>query len=128
VLLVIGAIVAVLATRRHQDFEVTLLRLPGAPYTADAAQVTDAIQLHVVNKQAKAERYRIEVEPADGMTAVVPIATVAVGSLADVRVPVFLSVPRAAFHREFPVRVRVVREDQPGRPVLVTGTFLGPRS
>jgi len=46
--------------------------------------------------------------------------------LADMRVPVFLSVPRDAFQGDFPVRVNVVRSGAAGESILVTGTFLGP--
>ena len=49
-----------------RDFEVTLLRLPGAPYTMDGARCRNALQLHLVNKRAERVEYRIEVEPADG--------------------------------------------------------------
>jgi cytochrome c oxidase accessory protein FixG len=128
VLMVVGAVVAFVATRKHLDYEVTFLRLPGAPYTADAARVTDPVQLHIVNKLAQDQRYRIEIEPVDGLDAVVPMPVVAVPSLGDVRVPVFLSMPREGFHREFPVRVRVAREGATTPPVVVSGTFLGPRS
>jgi cytochrome c oxidase accessory protein FixG len=126
VLLVIGAAVAFVATRRRTDFEVTLLRLPGEPYTVEAGEVRNAIQLHVVNKRATAETDRVEVEGAQPLAVVLPMARVSVAPLSDVRVPVFLSVPRAEFRGDFSVRARVVREDDPSDAIRVTGTFLGP--
>jgi cytochrome c oxidase accessory protein FixG len=124
----VGAVVALLATRRRTDFEATLLRLPGAPYTVDATDVRDAFQVHVVNKRADAVRYRVEVEPSPGVSSVVPLPVVSVESLGDARVPVFLTVPRAAFRSEFPVVVHVVPVDHPAPARTLAGTFLGPRS
>jgi cytochrome c oxidase accessory protein FixG len=125
-LLVLGAVVAFVATRRRQDFEVSLLRLPGEPYTVESGEVRNALQLHVVNKRGDTTSFRVEIEPAAGMSAVVPMQTVTLAALDGTRVPVFLSVPRDAFHGQFPVRARVVRADDPRDVVTVEGTFLGP--
>jgi cytochrome c oxidase accessory protein FixG len=126
VLLVIGAVVALVATRRRRDFEVGLLRLTGEPYTVEAGEVRNALQLHLVNKRSAAAAYTIEVEPVAGMTAIVPMRSVTLQALSDTRVPVFLSVPRASFLADFPVRVDVVRADDARDATVVTGTFLGP--
>jgi len=126
VLLVIGAVVALLATRRRTDFEATLLRLPGEPYTLDDGQVRNSLQLHLVNKRADVETYRIDVEQADGMTVVLPMHDVALQPMASARVPLFLTVSRASFHGEFPVRVHVVRKSDARDEVATSATFLGP--
>jgi hypothetical protein len=126
VLLAVGAVVAFVATRKHRDFEVGLLRLSGEPYTMEAGEVRNALQLHVVNKRSEATTYLIEVEPADGMTVVLPMPTVTLASLSDAHVPVFLSVPRERFHQSLPFRARVVRTGDARDEVLVQGTFLGP--
>ncbi len=126
VLLVVGAVVAFVATRRRTDFEVNLLRLPGEPYTLEQGVVRNALTLHLVNKRSAPARFRLEVEPAAAMTAVVPMSEVPVESLGNVRVPVFLTVPRERFAGDFPVRIRVAPVDEPREIVAVTGTFLGP--
>lgn len=126
VLLVVGAVVAFVATRERHDFEVGLLRLPGEPYTMEAGEVRNALQLHLVNKRSTAATYRLEVEPADGMTVILPTPTVTIPPLSDVRVPVFLSVLRETFRDDFPVHVLVVRTDDVRDAVPVSGTFLGP--
>lgn len=126
VLLVIGAVVALLATRTRTDFEATLLRMPGEPYTFDDGQVRNAMQLHLVNKRADVESYRIEVDRADGLTAALPAQDVAVQPMASTRVPLLLTVPRASFHGDFPVRVHVVRVAGARDELTVTATFLGP--
>jgi cytochrome c oxidase accessory protein FixG len=127
-LLVLGAVVAFAATRRRMDFEVNLLRLPGAPYTVEAGQVRDALQLHIVNKLPAPDTFRIEVEPVDGMSAVLPMTTVSVAALSDVRVPVFLTIPRDRFRRDVALRIHVARTGSPSGGAVVSGTFLGPSS
>jgi cytochrome c oxidase accessory protein FixG len=126
VLLVIGAVVAFTATRKRRDFEVGLLRLTGEPYTVESGEVRNALSLHLVNKRSDPASYAITVEPAPGLTAVVPMATVTLQPLSDTRVPVFLSVPREAFHADFPVHVEVARTGDAHDSTVVTGTFLGP--
>jgi cytochrome c oxidase accessory protein FixG len=126
VLLAVGVVAAFIATRKHRDFEVGLIRLSGEPYTMEAGEVRNALQLHVVNKRSDAATYLIEVEPADRMSVVLPVPTVTLPSLSDARVPVFLSVPRERFHSGFPFRVHVFRTGDVGDSQLVTGTFLGP--
>jgi cytochrome c oxidase accessory protein FixG len=125
-LMALGAIVAFGATRKRSDFEVTLLRLAGEPYTLDAGEVRNSLQLHLVSKRPTPETYRLEVQPVDGMSVVLPMPTVAVDPLSDARVPLFLSMPRDRFHQGFPVRVRVVRSGDQRDERVVAGTFLGP--
>jgi cytochrome c oxidase accessory protein FixG len=125
-LLLVGAIVAAIATHGRSDFEATLLRLPGEPYTVDGPDVRDAFQLHVVNKRAQSVEYSVEVDAAPGMTALVPMPVVTVDPLGDARVPMFLAVRRGAFRSEFAVHVRVRPSHEPDRAATVTATFLGP--
>jgi cytochrome c oxidase accessory protein FixG len=128
VLLAVGAVVALVATRGRTDFEATLLRLPGAPYTVESGQVRNAMQIHLVNKRSAPETYRIEVEPQEGLSVLLPMSTVQVGSLTDARVPMFLSIPRDRFTRDVPIRVHVTRVDDARETTAVAGTFLGPSS
>jgi hypothetical protein len=51
-----------------------------------------------------------------------------VAPLAEARVPMFLSMPRARVHGDFPVRVRIVRAADGRDSVTASGTFLGPSS
>jgi cytochrome c oxidase accessory protein FixG len=129
-LMLVGALVAFLATRTRTDFEATILRLPGAPYSVEDGQLRNALQIHLVNKRASARSYRVEVDAAPAMTAIVPLPTVSVESMGSVRVPVFLSVPREAFNGDFPIHVRVVADgDTSGDPTkekTLTALFLGP--
>jgi cytochrome c oxidase accessory protein FixG len=126
VLLVVGAVVAFLATRTRRDFEVGLLRLTGEPYTLEAGEVRNAVQLHVVNKRGQTATYRIDVEHVDGMTVVLPLPSVTLAPMADARLPLFLSLPREQYRAALPIRVRVVRTDDERDSVVVVGAFLGP--
>jgi cytochrome c oxidase accessory protein FixG len=126
VLLVIGLVVATFASRTRRDFEVGMLRLPGEPYSMEAGEVRNALQLHLVNKRDESAAYRVEVEHVPGMTAVVPMPSVTLPPLSDTRVPLFLSVPRERFHGGFPVRVHVTPTDELRETTDVSATFLGP--
>jgi cytochrome c oxidase accessory protein FixG len=128
VLLAVGAVVAFVATSKRTDFEAALLRLPGTPYVVESGVLRNALELHVVNKRATDETYRIEVEPIAGMSAVVPMASVAVPALGGVHVPVFLSIPRDQFHGDLTFRIRVTRGGHASDTIAVNGTFLGPSS
>jgi hypothetical protein len=90
--------------------------------------VRNALQLHLMNKRAAPDSYRVEVDPVEGMTVLLPMTIVVVPALGDVRVPMFLSVPRDRFQREFSIRVHVVHDDNRSGTAIVTGTFLGPSS
>ena len=123
---IVGAVVALLATRTRTDFEATVLRLPGAPYSVEDGQLRNALQIHVVNKRADAQTYRVEVNAPPPMTAVIPMATLSVDPMGSVRVPLFLSMPRDAFAGEFPVTIRVVEAAGSAGVKTMTPTFLGP--
>ncbi|HEX8794375.1 MAG TPA: cytochrome c oxidase accessory protein CcoG [Polyangiaceae bacterium] len=126
-LLLVGAVVAVLATRRRTDFEATLLRLPGqAPYAVADGQVRNTLQLHVVNKRSDSERYDVAVEPVPGMEAVLPASTVTVEAMGSTRLSLVLVVPREQFHGDFPVRVRLARAADRRDELTANATFLGP--
>jgi cytochrome c oxidase accessory protein FixG len=125
-LLAVGATVAFFATRSRTDFEATITRLPGAPYSLEGDSIRNAFDLHVVNKRAETEVFDVAVDTPRDLQAIVPIAELHVGTLADTHVPVFLTMPRARFHADAPVRVRVTRRGTSGRDVLVPSiTFLG---
>jgi len=126
VLMLIGATVAVVTTSRRTDFEANLLRLQGASFTLSGDDVRDSLDLHVVNKVARARSFKIEVEPVDGMQVVLPLSTVSLPSLGNAHAPLFLTMPRSRFHGAFKVHVAIVAEDEPARAVNVVGTFLGP--
>jgi cytochrome c oxidase accessory protein FixG len=125
-LLVLGATVAFFAAHRRTEFEVSLLRLQGAPFALVGDDVRDSLDLHIVNKVAAPRTFRIVVDPVDGMQVVLPLSTVSLPAMGSAHAPFFLSMSRARVHGNFPVRVNVYREDDASHPVEVRGTFVGP--
>ena len=126
VLLVVGATVAFFATRSRTDFEATITRLRGAPYSIEDGTLRNAFDLHVVNKRGETETFDVVIDPPDDVQAIIPIAKLQVGALADMHVPVFLTMPRERFRGDVGVKVRVVREGTDGRDAITpTITFLG---
>jgi hypothetical protein len=118
--------VAAKVAGRRLDIEVTLLRLPGAPYAVEEGVVRNALQIHLVNKRSVPVRYLVDVEQRPEMSAVVPLREVAVPALGDARAPIVLSVPASSFHGDFQVSARVTSATDSARSVVVTAMFLGP--
>jgi cytochrome c oxidase accessory protein FixG len=125
VLLVIGAIVAAFAVRARTSFEATLLRLPGEPYVIVGDDLRNAFDLHIVNKRGGRETFHVVVDAGAEVTAIVPMSTLTLDAQSSAHAPVFLTLPRDRFDRDFAVRVRVSRDG--GETTVVTGKFLGAR-
>jgi cytochrome c oxidase accessory protein FixG len=106
----IGALA--LSTGERAPFEATLLRASGAPYVVDeAGTVRNQFVLHVVNKSATPARFSIAPRAGD-VEVVAPQASLELGPLESVRVPLFLTQERARFHGATvaEVAVRMARE------------------
>lgn len=126
----VGLGVASAALAARTDFEANVLRLPGAPYTFEGADVRNGFDVHLVNKRSSTTTFTIAVEAgprADGtMPSIVPVVStpeVVLGSLEDRHVPVFVASPRADYRGDFPIRVRVVPVGGQGK--TFGATFLG---
>jgi cytochrome c oxidase accessory protein FixG len=125
-MMIVGGVVAFLATRTRTDFEVLASRLPGAPYTLEAGSIRNAFDLHVVNKRSGRTAFDVSVEAPGEVQAVVPIARVELEPLGATHVPLFLTMPQASFHGDAKVVVRVVREGADAREAqAIPVTFLG---
>jgi cytochrome c oxidase accessory protein FixG len=95
VLGVVGLLVAAISVRSRQPFETNLLRLSGAPMVLeqDGARVRNAFELHIVNKRSSTTRFSIHGAGPGGLEYVLPVRELELGSLAERRVPVFVSAP-----------------------------------
>jgi cytochrome c oxidase accessory protein FixG len=125
-LLAVGALVAAFALRSRRDFEAQIARLPGAPYVLEGDTVRNSFQLHLVNKRKGREAFALAVEAPPQAAVVLPLPRVEIDGLGDARVPLFVSMPRAAFERDAPLRVVVRREGAPaGEAFAARATFLG---
>jgi polyferredoxin len=126
-LLVLGAVVATFAFRKHSDFEANVLRLGGLPYVVEGNRVRNAFEVHVVNKRPTTETFLLEPIEAPGLAFVIPIREVTLDSLANARLPVFVTIDRSAFHGDFAIGVRIRRKNAPTEDALfATAKFVGP--
>ncbi len=124
-LLLVGAIVATFAARSRTSFEANLLRIPGQPYVIDGDTLRNAFDLHLVNKRGGRETFHISVDAGPEVTSIVPMTTITLEAQTSAHAPVFLTLPRDRFEKDFVVRVRVSRDG--GETTVVAGKFLGAR-
>ena len=120
----LGILAASFAFSQRNAFDANLLRSVGAPYEVDGPVVRDAFHLHIVNKHSRVTTFTVEPRVAPNAEFLVPIRTVTLPPLGSADVPVFVTVQRASFRAEFPVRIAVV--PNVGSAVEVTAAFLGP--
>jgi len=125
-LMVIGAVVAFFALRSRTDFEATVTRLPGAPYTLDGDSVRNGFDVHLVNKTSTRAGFDLQVEPPPGASVVLPVSHVELDSLAQSHASIFIVAPRALHLHDALVHVTVVRTGSSGTDVVASNVrFLG---
>lgn len=125
----VGAVVLFSATRHRTSFEVLASRLPGPPYTIEGDELRNAFDLHLSSKRGQPAVFDVVVEPSPDIEAVVPIAKISVEPLGSVHAPVFLTMPRARFHGDTDVRIRIVREGSDEQDAVeLPIKFLGAKS
>lgn len=116
-------VAATFALAARRDFEANLLRTRGLPFVVDAEKVTNSFEIHIVNKKAESATFTVAPQPSEGMTFIVPMAEITLAPMADAHAPVFMTVPRAQFHGERRVPIRV---STPGEERVLEARFLGP--
>jgi cytochrome c oxidase accessory protein FixG len=124
----LGLAAATFAFSGRVDYEANMLRAVGAPYTIDGDVVTNSLRVHLVNKRSETTTFTLAPAPVDGATFIVPLAEVTLPPLGYADAPIFVSVPRARFEGEFPIRV-IVRPSGGSRgakETVATAKFLGP--
>jgi cytochrome c oxidase accessory protein FixG len=84
-------------TRRH-PFEASLVRAPGRGYTVEDGRVHNVFDLQVINKLPGPRVFHVDTVGPAGAEVIVARRELALDSLADVRVPVHVFVPNAAWH------------------------------
>ncbi|HEY6879054.1 MAG TPA: 4Fe-4S dicluster domain-containing protein, partial [Polyangiales bacterium] len=92
---VLGLSVASFSLRSREPFETNLLRLAGPPSVLvdDGKRVRNAFELHLINKRPEAARFTIRGMSGQGVEFLIPAPTLELGSLAERRLPVFVSAP-----------------------------------
>jgi cytochrome c oxidase accessory protein FixG len=128
ILLLIGssALCAALSTLR--PVTLVLGRVRGAPYVLEHEMVRNQFLVRILNKRNEPTQLRLEIP---NMPAALQQAgfkePVTIPPLGETLRPLVVSLPRAAFSREFPLTLRLVAMD--GRPILErTLPFAGPVS
>ncbi|MCC6670227.1 MAG: cytochrome c oxidase accessory protein CcoG [Planctomycetes bacterium] len=134
VLLLVGLGVFTFAASRRTGFEASLLRMQGPLFEVQGEQVRNGLTLHLINKLPRKETFTLEVGVHDAgvpvpAECIVPVPEsdgvlrVELDSLRDLRVPVFVLVPRDAVREGIEVRV-VVRGG--GEERVARAKFAGP--
>jgi cytochrome c oxidase accessory protein FixG len=110
---------------RH-PFEATLIRQEGAPYFLDRGLIRNQYFLHVVNKTPQSGHFEITLEGLPPKANVIlPVKTLRLPSLGDIRLPVNVELPQEAYRGEFEV-LAVTRERESGKEVRSSLRFVGP--
>jgi len=110
---------------KPREVEVTVLRGIGAPFTADAAEVTNELRIKVHNRTERHESYRIEVPVTPPIRLIAPENPLDVAAGAQRTTAVFVVADRGSFvagRREIMVRV----SDSRGSLTSVPYRLLGP--
>lgn len=125
IMLIIGALVASFFLLHRHTFEANVIRLPGAPFSVEEGTVRNQFMIHVVNKQTESDTFDIHVLSLEGMSVAIPFSSVTLNGMADVRIPVFVSLSAEAFHGDCEIPV-VVTAQSSGERVQSLIRFLGP--
>jgi cytochrome c oxidase accessory protein FixG len=125
-MLALGATAMLLGLGTLRPATVSLLRMQGAPYFLDGESLRNQFLLRVLNKRNRPETYRVEfVQAPHALRAAGLDAPLTVPALGEQIRPIALSLPRADFRDELPLRVRIL--DSGGQVVGEKKiTFLGP--
>jgi cytochrome c oxidase accessory protein FixG len=111
------------ALTQRQTFEANLLRAKGAPFVLDGADLRNQFHVHVVNKSSTERAFRLEPVALDGATFLVPQPDVVLAGGASADVPVFVTLPLAAYRPGSVVTVSVRSADD---AKAATAQLLGP--
>jgi cytochrome c oxidase accessory protein FixG len=110
----------------RKPFEATLIRQQGSPYVIEGGLIRNAYMLHVVNKTRSTANFEIGLpQLPQGATLILPVKTLTLPSLGDIRLPVDVAMPQAAYKGEFEV-VTSTLDQASGRRVESRLRFLGP--
>lgn len=124
-LFTVALVALALTTGERVPFEASLLRAPGAPFVVDGDVVRDQFTLHLVNKSGGVQRMHLSPSGGDAEFTL-PQSDIELQAAESLRVPLFVSVPRARFHGSFAVAVAVEVSGERAAHRRVEARFLGP--
>ena len=111
-LLLASVVGLVLGLSRRTPFEANLLRMPGAPYVLDAAEVRNQYEVHLVSKRPGPATFRLSVDAPPGVKVVLPQAEVELPPLESHRFPLFVVAPQGTRPFDLSLRVSEVGTDE----------------
>lgn len=127
VLGLLGLSVFGFAVTKRRPFEANLVRARGIAYTVENDRVHNVFELHLINKRPAARKFVVEDVGPAGAEIIVGMRDVPLESLQDLKVPVHVFVPRAAFKAGLKCELRVRCDDPDGNlEWLATAPLLGP--
>jgi cytochrome c oxidase accessory protein FixG len=107
VLLAVGAVAFTFASMQRTPFDANLVRMSGPGFVLDGDAVQNSFNLHLVNKLPEAATFTLEPQTDSDGEMVLAQREVRLESLADVRLPVFVRVPRQQFQPGLAARLRI---------------------
>lgn len=127
VLMLAGLGAFTFALTKRRPFEANLVRARGIAYTVESERVHNVFELHLINKRPGPRDFKVvDIGPA-GAEIVVALREVRLESLQDLRVPVHVFVPLAAWKAGLQCQLEVTCAE-PDAPLvrLATAPLLGP--
>jgi polyferredoxin len=119
------AVLAAGAAWQRRPFEATLMRQTGMPYFADGDRLRNAYVIHVVNKTRHSSDFDLSLRLPEGAEAIVPVPSVQLKSLADIRIPISISMRQSDYRHGVEV-IASTRDRRSGKVVESRLRFLGP--
>ncbi|MBK7859896.1 MAG: cytochrome c oxidase accessory protein CcoG [Archangiaceae bacterium] len=107
-------------------FEANVLRLRGVPFVIEGDRVRNQLEVHLVNKGSASGRFTLSVHGPEGLTVDLGQRELTLSSLEGARVPLVVSLPRAAAHGTVPLEL-TVRDETLGAERRTTFSFVAPR-
>ena len=126
----LGLTVATTVATHRTTYEANLLRARGMPYEIDATSIRNLITLHLQNKTGEPHTYFLEpvlTPEAQALNPefIVPERRARLAGLADVKLPLFVTVSREKYTEPFPLAIAVT-DSTTGKTRSVKVQFLGP--
>lgn len=105
----LGLTLATLAAGSRESFQANALRTSGMPYLIEGDRLRNLYDLHIQNKGNKTSSYSIAVADSgrSGLSVIIPQPVLHLDALEDGQTPLFLYLPRKAYHGAFPVTLSV---------------------
>lgn len=124
-ILLLGGLLALVVFTSRQNFEANILRAQGSPYVLLDQKIRNQFNLHIFNKSEQEVTFSIEPQDYSGVTYILPLKQVRLGSLTDKMVPLFVEMLQSDFKGQFTIQIKVTNQ-RTGKSSFEEVQFLGP--